>query len=814
MKIACLICMGPGPRGVTLRSFLVLLLLSVTIGSTQVKAQWYLKENIVFAFGIYTGFDFRTGVPVPIATGTAGTPTSQRPPQGFTTGLANASVCDTSGNLLFYTNGSHAWDRRHTPMPNGLPIHTGAVNTIGLTQACSQGAMIVPFIGDTNRYYIFSHVSPASSGDLRYSVVDMRLNGGYGDLVAGQKWIRLAQGLSGSLVAVPGNQCNIWVIAHARDTNLFYVYEINGSGLNTTPVIQRVGHYKVVPPFFPGGPTPSNWRESFLDASQDGKKLVLSSTNGKFVEMFDFDAFTGTISNPVFVDTGYSSRCAMFSPDDSKIYSVSHRDDGQPYWGIYQFEVNSADPAAMRASKKEVSTCLIPETQLKLAPDGKMYFINSRNNFGYPSYAGRDIGVINAPNESGALCQFDSLALTLPDTTTIAIYGFSHYVVRENRLFTHKRDTTICGPVQSMVLNAPAGYRSYEWDDGTAAVTRTINTRGVFWVKSVDNCITRIDTIVVGGVDLPFELGNDTVVCENPQPIVLRLPHSNVPIIWSDGSTGQELIVSKSGTYWASINEQGCTFSDTINIQLTHIPQYIGEDTLICVSADNYPPIVLTARPPSPAASVLWSTQSTNSSISVDRTGLYWVEVSEGACMDRDSIFIEYVDLTQSLGNDTIVCHDQILQIDLEANVPPGAEVTWSNGSYEDRITVKEAGEYSVKVKYGHCVGTDNKKIEQRMCDCTVMVPEAFSPNGDGLNDIFRPALEQSCPVKGYSLQIFNRWGEEVYYGVHGKDIRKGWDGTFKGEPAPTGAYMYQMILEVGAESNRISKTGQVMVVR
>src|SRR5690606_16487119 len=133
------------------------------------------------------------GVPVPIATGAAGHPTSLRPPNGFTTGLANASVCDTNGNLLFYTNGSHAWDSTHTPMPNGVPIHTRPVNTIGLTQACSQGAMIVPFIGDPHRYYIFSHTSPAGSGELFYSVVDMRLNNGRGDVVPGQKWIRLGR---------------------------------------------------------------------------------------------------------------------------------------------------------------------------------------------------------------------------------------------------------------------------------------------------------------------------------------------------------------------------------------------------------------------------------------------------------------------------------------------------------------------------------------------------------------------------------------------------------------------------------------------
>ena len=69
--------------------------------------------------------------------------------------------------------------------------------------------------------------------------------------------------------------------------------------------------------------------------------------------------------------------------------------------------------------------------------------------------------------------------------------------------------------------------------------------------------------------------------------------------------------------------------------------------------------------------------------------------------------------------------------------------------------------------------------------DLQLLVPDAFSPNGDGINEVFRPV---AVGVKTLHLRIFNRWGEMLY---SSSDRNAGWDGTFEGKEVPPGAYLY-----------------------
>jgi len=70
---------------------------------------------------------------------------------------------------------------------------------------------------------------------------------------------------------------------------------------------------------------------------------------------------------------------------------------------------------------------------------------------------------------------------------------------------------------------------------------------------------------------------------------------------------------------------------------------------------------------------------------------------------------------------------------------------------------------------------------------CDIWLPNAFTPNGDGINDVFR-ALGNIGRIGGFSLSAFNRWGEQVF---HTDNRYEGWDGTYKGSPAPLGTYAY-----------------------
>ena len=90
-----------------------------------------------------------------------------------------------------------------------------------------------------------------------------------------------------------------------------------------------------------------------------------------------------------------------------------------------------------------------------------------------------------------------------------------------------------------------------------------------------------------------------------------------------------------------------------------------------------------------------------------------------------------------------------------------------------------------------------------------IFLPNAFSPNGDGLNDIFK-AKPSSDNITRFHLLIYNRWGGLVF---ESKSIIEGWDGQRNGQPAPEGTYVYRVEYAVGGGENR-EVDGVVVLVR
>lgn len=85
--------------------------------------------------------------------------------------------------------------------------------------------------------------------------------------------------------------------------------------------------------------------------------------------------------------------------------------------------------------------------------------------------------------------------------------------------------------------------------------------------------------------------------------------------------------------------------------------------------------------------------------------------------------------------------------------------------------------------------------------------PNAFSPNGDGKNDLFFPV--SNCPLAGFSMQIFDRWGQSVYTGT---DAQTGWDGNSNGKTSPDGTYFY--LLEYLWNGEQVRKQGYLQLMR
>jgi len=135
---------------------------------------------------------------------------------------------------------------------------------------------------------------------------------------------------------------------------------------------------------------------------------------------------------------------------------------------------------------------------------------------------------------------------------------------------------------------------------------------------------------------------------------------------------------------------------------------------------------------------------------------------------------------------------------------------------YEDTITFTEGGAYLIRVTAYYpqmpCFTQDSMFITE-ICQPEVYVPEAFSPNGDGTNDVFKIFGKHYINMH---VKIFNRWNEPVFY-HYGKTPAEMefWDGTVGGQPAQDGVYQWIITYNAGDEpSKTVELKGMVTIIR
>lgn len=312
-----------------------------------------------------------------------------------------ATISDALGNLLFYTEGSIVWDRNNDVMPNGTGLFGDASST--------QSAIIVPKPNDTDLYYVFT-VDNAVDGShfgLNYSIVDMTLRGGLGNVTS--KNINLLGNCSEKISAVL-KDCitkSIWVISYASQNgsgsnyNTFYAYEVSDTGVNPVPVTSTFSNMS------------TQEARGYLKLSPDGEKLACANMAGGMF-LFDFDVATGSVSNQQILNINSSSNSAYgveFSPNSDLLYVHSSNDQQSESPSAHQstlsqFNLNAPNISASRIT---IDQRQLYRGGLQLGPDGKIYrALSASYSTGLPF-----LSVINNPNELGAACNYQHNAVDL-----------------------------------------------------------------------------------------------------------------------------------------------------------------------------------------------------------------------------------------------------------------------------------------------------------------------------------------------------------------------------------------------------------------
>jgi len=361
-------------------------------------------------------------------------------------------------------------------------------------------------------------------------------------------------------------------------------------------------------------------------------------------------------------------------------------------------------------------------------------------------------------------------------------------------------DTNICG--NNFILDAGNIGCTYLWNTGATTQTINITLSGTYYVKVSNNSGFSVsDTIIVNINPIPnLFIGNDTTLC-NGDSVVLNVNNNSYICLWNTGANSQTLVVYTSGNYFVNITDNnGCKNSDTIIIDfLNNININIGNDTTICQGEQ----LVLNAG--SSSLNYNWNTGQNTNTIIVSQQGKYWVSANYNNCFGSDTININVKNKTDiNLGNDTIMCYGDLIILSPGLNFQ---SYLWSDNSSGNVLYVNNPGIYSVKIFDGFCYSNDEIFIDE--CSSEIWFPNVFTPNNDGMNELFEIKSNGIFNLNGY---IYNRWGELIYQ-WNGLESNKFWNGKVKNKDAPDGVY-YFILLYTDSKNKSYSKNGIINLIR
>jgi len=492
-----------------LKRYSLFFILTFTLQSPVVFGQ---LQNNNWVFGYGAGVDFSG--PIPIGSSNAAINSNE----------STASVSNPStGQLLFYTDGRKVWNVNNQVMPNGSNLLGGFFNS------CTQGALIVPFPDNDQRYYLFTleelegqSVNPFTDNGLRYSIVDMTLNGGLGDVQVASVNTPLANDLTEKLIVIRSDEIQgFWVIAHKKNANEFLAWKIDLCGVTAQPVVSTVGS------FFSGAPFGATeaWSGA-MDASPDGNRIGMPVDWSDRLEFFDFNKTTGVVSNPLTVNVVDDSNPpflrkygACFSPDGSKFYYTNMN-------SVYQLDLSTYTSAAIASSITLIYSPLLEPNinycfQIEEAPNNRLYVAIGNtarlDEISNPNLLGLGCGyVVNAVSFSPATCQ-----LGLP--AQVPLGGFS-----AGSMITFLPDSCLQSDISFSVATAlPINQINWNFGDpnaGGSNISSSLNPSHLFsetgtyqinanvqfdcYTETVTQNITVVDCSDTIIPILPFEFPN------------------------------------------------------------------------------------------------------------------------------------------------------------------------------------------------------------------------------------------------------------------------------------------------------------------
>lgn len=689
------------------------------------------------------GISFNTTVPA-AATGAA-----------ISTGEGSASVADpVTGQLLFYTDGVTVWNRNNAVMLNGTGLTGGTAGMLSSTTA----AMICPRPGNAQQYYIFTIDEQSSNNGLRYSLVDMGLDGGLGGIVVGSKNISMINTSSEKIQVVPhANGNSLWLVTHVPP-NTLASFLVNAAGVSSAPVFSTLGNGH-------------GNGAGHMKINKQFTQLAMGNFFESDIELFDFDWATGQFSNFRrwdFIPGGGFIYGVEFSPDGSRLYASNLGD-------VIQYDLSSGNLATIASSAVVIANqpFALPGT-LQLGPDHRIYV------------AAGSIDRIDCPNNLGTASSYQ---LNAVPGSNGGGYGLPGWVYRAGDL---------------PLLNLPNGIVLEDSCLESGSRLRLLDTTKITQVRwnmgdpgSVSNQQTGFSInhtfSNTGSFSITALLDKN---CGSPDTLrltanIVRCAQTGLTSIQFSGDTcnlQQALQFSTSGnsaspSFFWRFGDPGSGTNDTLTVasastSVSH--QFSSPGTYqVCVRF----------------------TEPGQTSREICRT------ITVGNCC-----FFEIADQRFCLDDSLRLQLSNGLADSVRWEIDGQSVLVAGNAAFVPVLT--EPGSYSFSaVVYNASCNTDIltgslELVDCNLSSCTLFAPNAFTPQGDGTNDFFKPVL--GCIPEFYDLRVFNRWGQEVFRTLNPDT---GWNGKTNGQDAAQGTYQYVLYFRFSIGETRVS-SGSLRLLR
>jgi gliding motility-associated-like protein len=750
-------------------SLLLLYCTAITV-TTYAQGNRY-NEN--WMFGNYAGITF-SGLNTGAVLGSA-----MASPEGV------ATVSDMgTGQLFFYSNGENVWGHNHQIVQNGNGLMGNANST--------QSAMFVPWPKSSRYFYLFTTDVEGGPAGLRYSVLDRNL-GINGVVQGGKKNVQLTAPVVEKMAVL--RHCDMqsyWVVAHEWGTNRFFSWRITETELETVPVETWTG------PAYSGAIENTM---GYMKPSPNDDFLALAITGSNRIDIYSFDNSTGMPEFAYSIDNIFQPYGIEFSQDQEMLY-VSCLNGP-----LYQFNFQSAH---VPSTQTLIGNANRLTGALQMGADGRIYITRDLDLY---------LGYIQYPAFPGINCNYVQNGLYLngrvseaglpPYIPILEHHHLPHHAiclgdsVYYDPLWLHRADSFVLyfgdhlGGSYDSTTQLPASHIFQQ--SGVHKIEVIYYMCGTEFIQNAMVCVQSAPGVY---------LGEDTAICANMtyplQGILNKVycPTLTNSFLWNTGHTSQTIYIAPPGQFIVTVTNLCGSGTDTISISSLPAPTVtLGPDMNLCYGESA-------ALVPTPAYdSLVWQDGSEEKIKFVNLTGLYIVTVTnEFNCSSSDDIFVDFLQ-PPFVGwtlTDTTIC----IGHPMELNAGSGYDsYLWQDGSTGTTFLITDAGWYHVTVINKCGMDRDSLHVTLEDCSLKLFVPNAFTPDGDGLNDYFRAF---GGFVDDFELVVYNRWGEKIFYS---NELTTGWDGNYAGKPAPAGAYAWKVIYR-DATGKYHDLKGSVILIR